>query len=173
MKGDFKELKAKAEQLYMEAQQAALQLLRGVQETPLSDLADIGYLLRGTSEICDDLRKECNAKLELVGETISKTQITALLEGDLTEDTVNVRGELCTACPDTKMMISPPSPNSPEFSVLCEFLGIPPEARGTISFSYKRLSEAISQAIEEGRPYPSVLKQYPKFFCVFRKVKKG
>lgn len=138
----------------------------------VEDLCDIGFLCRELNKISDELRKEAEAKKDLIGMKIAYI----MTERSVSEPDINmtVHGELATGSPDVKTAAAIPKWGSPEYKALCDYFKIPEEAQqtGMFSVNYNRMADIITRMAEEGKnPPPGVLKTYPKFSTVFRERK--
>lgn len=136
----------------------------------LEDLVDLGFLCREISRLVDDLRKECNARQELIGKVIALEVTQESVAGTRTDPTV--RGTLATGTPDVKPIASVPRPGTPAYASMCAHFGLDGEAveNQMFEFRFKRIGDWLLRLAEEGRDPPKgFLQTYQKFSTVFRK----
>lgn len=135
----------------------------------LPTLVDLGFLCREVSQIADELRKEANAKRDLIGKVIASAVTRESLEGTRSDPTV--RGKLATGTPDVREIASVPKPGTPAFRELAEFLGLPEEQVNgkLISFRFNGLSDWLTEMASKGKSVPKGINRYTEFKTVFRR----
>lgn len=133
------------------------------------DLVDLGFLCREMTRLSDELRKEANAKQQLIGKVIALEVTRASLAGDISSPTV--RGTLATGTPDVREIASCPKPGSPQFKEVAEFLGLPEDQQdgNLYSLRFTGLSDWLTKMAEEGKDVPKAINRYTEFKTIFRK----
>ena len=133
------------------------------------EIADVGFLCREMENIYDELRKEVKARKELAGRIIAEESARRVTQDPSAE--MNVRGTLCTAQPDVKLIPSIPRPGSPEYERLCQHFGVAEEfaGLGVIRYHFNTMVDYLAKLMAEGRPLPDgIVKTYSQFTTVFR-----
>ena len=154
------------QRLYHDLTEMIEKVKRG--EYPPEILVDLGFLCREMGKVSDDLRKECEAKKDLIGRMVALSVAQQDLDSPGADQTV--RGELASGTPDVSQQAAIPKFGTPEYGALCAFLGLTGDAvqKGIVGFSFTRLSQMVTEMASQGRnPPPGVLKTYPKFQTVF------
>jgi len=133
------------------------------------DLCDLGFFCRELSKVSDELRKEGNAKTDLIGAVLAERRIRATITDPSME--LIVRGAYSTGSPFSKTQGAVPKHGSPEYKALCAHYGVPESAikSGLFSVNFTRLANILTEEASEGRKTPpGVLKTYTKFGTSFR-----
>jgi len=157
--------------MYNTVYTALTEIIEKVKEKEFKDeeLVDLGYLCREISKVCDDLRKEANAKMDLISKTLVYKYADNIVNDPASEDTI--RGKLATASPDVKNEPRIPKKGTPEFAELCRFFGISDEAisSGAVTFHWKHLSNYITDCQKAGKNPPEALDFKTVFIANYRK----
>lgn len=138
-----------------------------------SEMCDVGYLLRESEKLSDELRKETKAKKDLVGKVLA-LRVIMQHEHDPTTD-LKAEGELATGVPDVKMRPKLPKHGTEQYDALMRFFGVPDEfARtGALSIHFVHMSELLTRLAEEGRQTPpGITDTFPEHTMTFRKKKR-
>jgi len=134
------------------------------------DLADIGYFLKQSEKVLEELRKEVSAKLQFT--TLRIAHYVAMRSIEDPNAPGNVRGTFCLATPDIKSGIKLPSKGTDDYMKLCDYLGVHPEysARGLLGFSYRGMSNLVDErrANEDEIP-PGIDISHDRTVCTYRK----
>lgn len=130
---------------------------------PLKELIDFIYVIRTTSEMFNDLRKEAS------GVEVSMINVACLLYLSRGKDGP-IRGDLATGTPNVTMSAKIPSlkKDPDNFIKLMEYFGIPasPIKEGILKPYWPGLCEHISKCATEGKPLPPGIQkdsQYPVY----------
>jgi len=137
-----------------------------------ADGTDQAFLLRETSKIAEELRKECDAKLKLISQVIAMRVAKKMMQDPELESTV--RGELATGTVDCKEKPAIPKVGSPEYAKLCEFFKVPAEEvpSGVIRFHYPTLVDIMQDMAARGEnPPDGIIKTYPDYTLTLRRRK--
>lgn len=174
MKTEAQKFDEKATQYFAESYAFLRDILAFVQENgqhaPLPDLVDMGFFLREFSDKMDELRKETNARLELIGKLIAMRRSMEVMVDDSLS--LSIRGEFATGIPEVKRRPITPKPGTPQFRKLMEFLGIDPDAEGAsaLTFHYTRLGDLITRRIESGHDIPpEIVTSTPVYTTEYRR----
>lgn len=129
----------------------------------LPESVDLLYVIRETSKLLNDLRKESDGVENVM------INITCLLYLTKSDDKP-IRGKLATGSPNVSMIAKIPNMkrDPEEFAALMEYFGIPrgPIEEGILKPYWPGLCEHISRCAEEGKPTPpgvSKDSQYPLY----------
>lgn len=128
-----------------------------------NDLVDFGFFLRELSNLYDEARKECLARMEVISAIVAWHLIQ--------EERTKLSGSCARAYPDAKVIWKDPKPGSPEEKDLINFLGlesIPPMTK----FRYKETADFLRNAIEEGREIPDSLDASANPTVRYRRISK-
>lgn len=173
MKTEFQELRASLASLQQDMTEKLMRLSDYLRSNPADNclLVDLGYLCRVMSESADELRKELNARKDLIGKIICANFLRDpdIVSGDHVSDTV--QGTLATGILQLGMLTIPPTKDTKEYSELLAFLGVPETARA-IKLDWKELQVYMNELAEQGKPVPtSVVKQLPDHKVQFNKIR--
>jgi len=129
----------------------------------ITNNVDFLYVMRETSKIANDLRKECDGIIKIFENVTCALWVTQNEAGP-------IRGALATGSPDLKVGVNLPNQNrEPEkFEALMNFFKIPNDAvkNKVVKLYWPGLCEHISNLIEEGKPLPPGIdptKTYPTY----------
>lgn len=138
------------------------------------DLADIGYFLRSSEKVLEELRKSVSAKLQLNTNRIAHLVATKSMEDP--EHSGNFRGAFCLATPDIKSGIKIPPKGSEQYKELCEAIGVDDEIieRGIVNFSFRALGDYIDECrANDEELVPGLELKYDRPVCTYRKNSKA
>lgn len=158
MKSDAKKLYDRVQEIFNEIYPELRDLLDRVQResatTPLPDMVDAGFLVREISVVFDELRKETNAREEMIAKVIAVRR-TQECVADPTLS-LRVKGEYAYGDPSATVRPKMPKKGTPEFAKLLEFLGVDPSSHAAevMSPHYVRLSDLMTRLAESGRDIP-------------------
>ncbi len=139
-------------------------------ESPLSDMVDLGYLLRDCERHHDELRKDAKAHQELAGKVIAYRRIQDTMNEECPD--LKVQGNLATGTPELKSRVKIPKKGTPEYAALCAHFGITNSAIDGALFSphYVRIADYAHEIQEAGGSLPpGVELGQPHYSTIFRK----
>jgi len=134
-----------------------------------SQLCDAGYFCRRVERWADEMRKEAKARAEMIAREIAVRAARLVVESPDAETTV--RGTHAIGIPDVKTAAAIPKVGSPEYAMLCDWLGIPAEAyeTGAIRFHFNTVAQIVSDRAAAGQDAPpGITKTYSMFTCTFK-----
>ena len=122
----------------------------------LGDLADLGWAVKKCAGLLDEMRKEANAKAELIARVIAIKTSASVGIGD---EVGTVRGKIAMAIPDIKMVAVIPKPGTPEYQQLLRYFNVPQEVidSGMLKISYDQACAMLKALLEEGKNPPKGL----------------
>lgn len=134
------------------------------------EMVDMGFLLRELAAKLDEIRKECSARQELIGQIIALS-VARMLAQDSDAD-ATVRGELAIGMPDIKTCPALPKRGSPNYRAFAEWLGIPKEVidKTLIEFHFPSVTEFLTSHINDSLPDPpGIVDTFQRGVTVYRK----
>ena len=160
----------RAEQFYDDVYPRLMEVIGKVQkqEYDAPELADLGWCMRKIENICDEIRKECKVKKELIGKLIAQKHYQKMVMG---EGENSVHGQLAIASPNVNQKPSLPRRDTPEYLQLCEHFNVPFELAkwGLIQFHYQTITDFVNDCLEKGKPIPEgFTKTSSNWWCSFR-----
>lgn len=141
-------------------------------ETEPRDLVDMGYFCRKIRERADELRKDADARLELIGKVIC----IRLIDPNAGDLVARARGKYAVGTPDLKMVATVPKKGSPEYLALLKHFGVDESAikAGLFNANWKRLKDMTTELTEQGVPLPpGIGEPYPEYRTIFRSNKEN
>lgn len=126
-------------------------------------LVDFGFLMREISKLSDEIRKDANARKELIGRKIAFD----LLSED--EDQDKIKGDYATGTLDMKMEPRLPEKGTEDYQKLLDHFGI--KDNGVAKLSYGGLTEWLTNLAEDGKPLPEFIEQRPVYCISYRRRK--
>ena len=144
-------------------------LLEAAKNQDMEDLADCGFLMREMADTLDDLRKECNARKDIISTILAVRMTRDFLDGASTE--MITRGELASATPDVKVEPMIPKAGTPEYASMCKALGVSQEMieTGVLKPHYKHLSTWLTERVEKALPTILEIPTRTTTSCIYRK----
>lgn len=129
-------------------------------------LADVGGLLKKSSDALTELQRELNARVNLIA-----LILCARLARSSDPEQRSFHGAHFTATPKYKEAVSGLKRGNAKYEEFCKFLGLPKEVveTGIIDFSYMRTQDWLEKQRENLREVPEFLDTYPVYTCTFRK----
>jgi hypothetical protein len=124
-------------------------------ETDLSDLVDIGFLYRELSVRADEMRKDCNAMLELLAKILCHNVAKRSIE--LGNVLVEPKGVLATANCEIQEVAQCPLNGTPEYTMVLTHLGVKDQLlldTGMLKIDWNKFQEYIQLCNESGKPLP-------------------
>lgn len=138
-----------------------------------AEATDVGFLHRELEELANEVRKECDARKELIGRVLAVMITRRSLENP--GGSLSSQGEFATATPDIRVRPILPKHGTPEYATLMREFGVADEAveNGLVSPHRPRLSEWLTRLAESGRPAPKgLLGSRPEPQVTFRRRKR-
>jgi len=137
-----------------------------------SDLVDIGFLNRETAAILDEARKECSARMEIIGRVLA----IHIMKRDINSSnpTLKTTGTLATASASPRMIPVMPKKGTPEYCELLMHFGLSKETAesGALVPHWTHMSEVLTERAYTGEPLPAgLLGQKSEPRVTFRKLK--
>ena len=134
------------------------------------DMVDIGYLLRETENMLNEMRKEVKVRKELCGSLIAYNRT----KDAVADPSINMKvtGKIATGTPDVKMQAALPKKGTPEYLQFCDHLGVPRSVAeaGVLKLDWNQVTEFCTQQLADGKSIPQGLgKKYPQYVTVYRK----
>lgn len=133
-------------------------------------MVDCGFILREISRVCDDMRKEAEARMSHTSQLLGKAAtIRATMASD--PDLLKCEGSLANAMPSSKARPQIPKKGTEEYAQLMEFLGVPREAAesGVFGVHYKHYADWLTQRQQNGEPLPPGTRSpNPEFAMTYR-----
>jgi hypothetical protein len=157
---------------FKRAHAAVLLRLREVRPTLISGsvdnptIVDVCWTLEQMSELCEDLRKECDEVSETAGHVVCLSHTVAQVANPLLGD--KIKGQLAVGTPDVSMQPKLPKKHEPnedkeapkvltqDYRNLAHDLGVTDEALDNELFHihWPRLCDYVTRLVQAGRPLP-------------------
>lgn len=143
----------------------------GYSITQVGILGDLGGTLRDISNKHDDLRKEVNARLDLLSKIICALYFKYY---SMDQDLKSFRGNTHLSIPVPKTTIELPKKGTPEYTEFLTSVGVPQEIidSGMLNLSYESLAEFHAKAVSEGRDIRGLdkMRKYDHPSVTYRKL---
>jgi hypothetical protein len=135
------------------------------------DLCDIGFLFRQCRDQLDDWRKDAQARMEFVNNSLGETMTQEIASRpDKASD--KVEGTLANGTLDVIHRGAPPAVGTPEFEAFGKWAGISDTKQftaGLMKISWTEMEKLLTTCMEEGLPLPPNMKTWPVFNVKYRK----
>lgn len=134
---------------------------------PIPDIVDIGFFCRKMEDISDTLRRDCSARVAVVGRMLAAYAGAEAIRGN----EVSLSGEFATATPTVTEKPKMPSNNSPEMRELLRWIGVSDDVidKGYLRPSFSQLEEELTRRLETGeKPPPGIQATFREVSAVFR-----
>ena len=148
-------------------------LVSAIKKRDLSDeeLADIGFLLRNTEKVLNDLRIEFKAKKELIGKYLCAKMTVESIDINDSEVETKIDGILASASAKVEEKARLPKVGTPEYAQIAKHFGVNDEAikAGLFGLSFMKFGDYCTELRKLGRnPPQGVLSTNTVFSCIFR-----
>lgn len=137
------------------------------------DLVDIGFYLRESENIADELRKEAKARKEMIGKHLAMIVMSETLNAKHVDG--KVEGLYAVADPDLEISPALPKRGTKEYYDFMTWLGVKPEVieSAILDPHYVRTGAMLAERIAAGKPIPpGITLKNPIYSCVFRRKRK-
>lgn len=147
-----------ARELHRNVFQAIVGIKRvfGRRETTLEELIDLCWLLRQTSKLYDDLRKELARQDDTISIVVANRWLMRPTHGP-------IRGELATGSPDVRDQPCIPrrSDNPEAYDAMLRDLGVPEDvvSSAAIRIDFEGIGNFLAALQQAGKPVPAFLKK--------------
>ena len=169
---EFAEKAKEVRRIHKELYSSMTDLISAMKSKPVQltdeELADIGYLLRNTAKVLNDLRIECNAKKDYIGKYLCAKLV---IESVNDSEELKIKGMLASAAAKMDQKPKLPKTGTKEYAIMLKHFGVSDEAikAGIFNAHYPRVGEYITRLAQNGKnPPPGILNVVTLWTCVFR-----
>lgn len=137
------------------------------------DLVDIGFFLRESENMADELRKEAKSRKEMVGKHLAMILLATAIN-DKHKDG-KVEGRFAIADPDLEVAPALPKRGTKDYQDFMSWLGVRQDVidSAILDPHYVRTGAMLAERIAAGKPTPpGITLKNPTYSCVFRKKRK-
>ena len=134
--------------------QANIEIRNAIKDAKLTNgnMVDIAFLISKVEALCDDTRKECGTTKLLLDEVVCAMHVMSLLANGDKEQALE--GCIAIGTPSADYKATGPKHNTPEWSQLLNWMGVPEEYHGAVSLHWPSFCLMMKELAAAGKPYP-------------------